>query len=168
MDHSKCEQPFGASKALFDESGLIKWDGNAFQLVHSGTCDKAFEVWLGKRFDHNYGRYTCWVLFWVAAENLAKAACICAGTVAKDEKGNYPTLGNLKKPVKSACSKAKFSNKDRDLLVENWSALSIRRNRDTHFYEMERRQADYPELQRMFVPMFNILVKMMDKSHLED
>ena len=81
LDHSTCEDLFGASKAMFKESGLVSWEDGKFVSVYGGESDDKFEKWLEKKFDHQYGRYICWVLFSVAAENLAKAACVCSGVV---------------------------------------------------------------------------------------
>ena len=75
MDHCKCSSLFNASKASLKLSGLIHWDGEKFVANHPANDDLGFEKYARTKFDHDYGRYICWILLSVGAENLAKAAC---------------------------------------------------------------------------------------------
>ena len=81
MNHSTCKRLFKASKALLTSSGLVRWNGNTFVATHPTKDDSAFEKYARTKFHPCYGRYMCWVLFSVGAENLAKAACTCSGVV---------------------------------------------------------------------------------------
>ena len=77
MAHSTCGSLFEASKALLQCSGLIHWSGAVYVATHPAEDDSEFEKYSRTKFDPAYGRYMCWLLFSVGAENLAKAACVC-------------------------------------------------------------------------------------------
>ncbi len=83
MNHSECTKLLNAGRAMLEHSGLVEWNGEAFVATHPGNDDSCFEKYARCTFDPDYGRYICWVLFSVGAENLAKAACVCNQVVSK-------------------------------------------------------------------------------------
>lgn len=102
MTHSMCGSLFEASKSLLENSGLIVWDGKTFVAQHPGKNDAEFEEYAKAKFDSTYGRYMCWVLFSVGAENLAKAACVCnkiVKVVADPPKLPYPRYKHCLSPA---------------------------------------------------------------------
>ena len=97
MAHSECACLLNASRALLKRSGLVNWTGEAFVATHQGNDDSCFENYAKNTFDPDYGRYICWVLFSVGAENLAKAACVCNGVVSQKVSSlGYPKYDDAK------------------------------------------------------------------------
>ena len=195
-----------ASRSLLKHSGLVVWTGEAFVATHQGNDDSCFEKYARCTFDPDYGRYICWVLFSVGAENLAKAACVCNGVVSKKvsslgypkyddctppmdwvkkvlnesmsasdlpaQKYDYGALGEYWKSnndhtahLKCLCKKHKVAPHDRDLLIASYKYLTQAiRNRDAHTYVPEQRQNNYPLVQPILVPSFNVLVRTIQKN----
>ena len=94
MSHSDCKPLFEAGGALLIKSGLARWNGQTLSFVpmYPGDDDSEFEEYWREEFHSEFGRYIAWVLFSVGAENLAKAACVCNGTV---KGSNYGPLGGI-------------------------------------------------------------------------
>ena len=206
MNHSECAKLLNASRSLLKHSGLVDWTGEAFVATHQGNDDSCFEKYARCTFDPDYGRYICWVLFSVGAENLAKAARVCNHVVSKRvsslgypkyedampvmdwvkkvlnesmsasdspaKKYDYRPLEKYWKStqrhtafLKSLCSKHSVSSNDRDLLIAGYKYLTQAiRNRDAHTYVPEQRQKNYPAVQPIFVPSFNVLLRTMEKN----
>ena len=209
MDHSECTELLNASKSLLKHSGLVGWDGHAFVANHPGSDDCCFEKYHQCTFDSGYGRYICWVLFSVGAENLAKAACVCNHVVCKKvsslgypkyedgmpvmgwvekvlnkskstgappsaEKYDYYALEKYWKSTNSHTAyleclckkhKAAVTPQNRDLLIASYKFLTQAiRNRDAHTYVPKQRQKNFPAVEPIFVPSFNILVRTMKEN----
>lgn len=174
MDHSKCKDLFDASTALFEESGLITWDGNCFKPRYPMQGDNHFEDWLKFRFNQNFGRYIGWVLFSVASENLIKAAFACMSI--SHEFSEYPldkTLDALLRNRKKKSDKEMPSLLREMCLCASIDAVEIKavetgylnlkriRNRDVHRYERDKRRYNFHAVEDEFVPAFNVLLSIM-------
>ena len=173
MDHSKCKDLFDASTNLFEESGLITWDGNCLKARYTTQDDKHFEEWLKCRFNHNFGRYIAWVLFSVASENLIKASFAC---MSISHKFSDPPLCKtldalLKKRKKSGkeipsllremCLCASISSVEIGVVETGYLNLKQIRNRDIHRYERDKRRYSFHAVKDEFVPAFNVLLSIM-------
>ena len=167
MSHAKCDAVFEASKALLEKSGLARWDNQAFTFVpmYPGDDDFEFEKHWKKEFHSEFGRYMAWVLFSVGAENLAKAACVCKGIVKASKYGSlggYTKEGGL---LETLCEKVGIGGRDKTRLIEGYKSLKGARNRDVHGYVANKRREDFPAVEPIFVPAFNILVEAMNRNH---
>ena len=167
MNHAKCDTLFEASKALLTKSGLARWDDQAFTFVpmHPGDDDFEFERHWKKEFHSRFGRYMAWVLFSVGAENLAKAACVCNRIVKVSDYGSLGQYtkrgGRLDKLYANVC----ISECHKTRLTEGYKLLKEARNRDAHGYVPNMRRADFPAVEPMFIPAFNVLVEAMRMNH---
>ena len=167
MSHSECEDLFEASKALLGKSGLARWDDQAFAFMpmYSGDDDSRFEKHWKKYFHSRFGRYMAWVFFSVGAENLAKAACVCKGIV---NGSNYGSLGGYTQKggfLDKLCEKVNIADCDKTRLTEGYKSLKRARNRDVHGYVANRRREDFPAVEPIFVPAFNILIEAMSRNY---
>ena len=63
-----------AAKALLNESGLVRVEANKIVVI----AETQFED-ESKRWNEEFGRLMCWILFSVGAEYLIKAALMAAG-----------------------------------------------------------------------------------------
>ena len=157
MDHADCGLLFEAGKALVEKSGLAHCGGSYFLASEDKS---AFDDYWKADFDSTFGRYMAWVLFSVGAENLAKAACVCNGVVKVSSK---PTLERyVSKFFKELCKRPVLcDNLNEDHLILGYQGLAKVRNRDAHSYRRNVREADFPSVEEIFVPAFNILVDAM-------
>ena len=157
MTHADCQILFDAGKALLAKSGLAHFDGQHFVACN----DKPrFDSYWEAEFHPEFGRYMAWVLFSVGAENLAKAACVCNGKVKVAHK---PRLGHyLGKHFKNLCRDTGLGGSgDENTLIGGYKQLREVRDRDAHSYHKNVRDADFPRVEKKFVPAFNILAKAM-------
>ena len=173
MDHSKCKDLLDAGTALFEESGLITWDGSCLRPRYPMQDDNHFEDWLKCKFDHNFGRYIGWVLFSVASENLLKAAFACMSI--SHEFSEHPldkTLDALLKKRKKSgeeipsllremCLCASIDPVEIGAVETRYLNLKRIRNRDVHRYERDKRRYNFHEVEDEFVPAFNVLISIM-------
>ena len=167
MSHFECDTLFEASKALLKKSGLARWGDQAFVFVamYPGDDDSEFEKYWKKEFHSKFGRYMAWVLFSVGAENLAKAACVCYEITTGPD---YGTLGRYTKSgglLDQLCEKPSNSDCDKTRLTQGYKSLKRARNRDVHGYVANKRREDFPAVEPIFVPAFNILVEAMRRNH---
>ena len=128
-----------------------------------------FEKYVSEQLDPQYGRYIAWVLFSVGAENLAKAACVCSGCVPVSSDGHYGELGKYMRRVNGEpkghlvrLALARYlTDSDRKALTDGYLKLIDIRNRDAHTYVPTVRHLNFPDVEKHFVPAFNILVRTM-------
>ncbi len=154
-----CEDLLEASKVLLEKSGLARWDGSAFVPMYPGEDDSEFEKYWPVEFHPRFGRYMAWTLFSVGAENLAKAAFVCKGC------RKPPRHKDLMWYIKKVCENASICDDDKIQLTKNYDILRKDvRNRDVHGYVSGVRRGDFPDVERKFVPAFNILVRAMKKD----
>lgn len=174
MDHSKCKDLFDASTTLFEESGLVSWDGGRFTARYAGQDDSQFEDSLKDKFNHSYGRYIGWVLFSVASENLIKAAFACMSIShtftdypldrsldallrIRKKKGGKQLLPLLSE----MCQYASLDPVDTMALETGYLNLKHIRNRDVHGYERDKRRYSFHAVESEFVPAFSVLLSIM-------
>ena len=187
-----------------DESGLARWDNQAFAFVpmYPGDDDSQFEKRWEKEFDSKFGRYVAWVLFSVGAENLAKAACVCNGIVRgktttlkyprytesipvtewvdsvinedgfhenedRATKHNYQPLEKYwTSYLPELCKRREVCHKENRRLIAGYKYLAQAiRNRDAHTYIADQRRKDFPAVEPIFVPAFNVLVGTLERNH---
>ena len=153
MSHHSCEELFQAGTALLAKSGLVRY---CVQDKKFYSCEdkKAFEKYHRKKFHEEFGRYMAWVLFSVGAENLAKAACVCAGKIKAGE--DHIQLSGYRLHLK------KLNSCDAEHLDSGFKELERVRNRDAHAFRRNVRKSDFYLVEQEFVPMFNIMRKTMD------
>ncbi len=166
MHHSEYELLFEAGKALLVKSGLVCWDEQAFTFApkYQSNDETAFEDWWKKAFHPEFGRYIAWVLFSVGSENLVKAACLCNEVVPKTPK--LETLGTyVKKHLPKLCKCRNICGKRKTDLIDGYKLLKDIRNRDVHDYKANERRPNFPDIEKRFVPAFNILAETMKTKH---
>jgi len=209
LKHCNGDKLFNASKELFKNSGLVIWNEEQEQfLARNSGDDREFEKYAIEKFGQGFGRYNCWVMFSVGAENLAKAACVCneidelhlvdpknlgypiystemnkpdwVQKVLKPQQGqygdrearkyDYGTLGKYwSKHLNVLCEKCEVDPKKASLLKACYKYFTeVIRNRDAHTYIENVRRDDFPAVEAIFVPAFNVLVKTLDERHFED
>ena len=174
MDHSKCKDLFDASTTLFEESGLVSWDGGRFTARYAGQDDSQFEDSLKDKFNHSYGRYIGWVLFSVASENLIKAAFACMSishtfTDYPLDKNLDALLRNRKKKggirlpslLREMCQYASLDAVETKVVETGYLDLKGIRNRDVHGYERDKRRYNFHAVENEFVPAFSILLSVL-------
>ena len=157
MSHSECQILFEAGRALVEKSGLAHYRGQHFVP----SDDKVgFDTYWKEEFHPEFGRYMAWVLLSVGAENLAKAACVCSGTVKVVHR---PRLEHyIKRHFSQLCrGTAFYGTDDERTLTEGYKNLTEVRNRDAHSYRKDVRDADFLLVEEAFVPAFDILMKAM-------
>ena len=173
MDHSRCEDLFDASTTLFEESGLVKWDGSCFRPRYPGQDDNDFEDLLKDRFQHNFGRYIGWVLFSVASENLIKAAFACMSisyqfsecplgktldTILRRKRRDGEEMLSL---LRELCQLAGLDADSVERVEVGYSNLKRIRNRDLHRFQRDKRKYNFHAVEDEFVPAFNVLLSIM-------
>ena len=133
--------------------------------MYPGDDDSEFEEYWREEFHSEFGRYMAWVLFSVGAENLAKAACVCNGIVKGSNYG--PLRGYTKRGgfLDQLCEQVSIGDCDKTRLTEGYNCLKRSRNRDVHGYVANKRREDFPAVEPIFVPAFNILVETMRRNH---
>ena len=169
MNHHECGNLFLAAKALMGKSRLVLYQGGSF---HACTNESAFEKYVGEKLDPQYGRYMAWLLFSVGAENLAKAACVCAGVVRESPTGHYGTMGACLRRVKGRLEghlvrlarETSLTGDDNKKLTDGYLELIKIRNRDVHSYVYGVRQLHFAFAEANFVPAFNVLVGTMQRN----
>ena len=169
MNHHECGNLFLAAKALMEKSRLVLYQGGSF---HACTDESAFEKYVGEKLDPQYGRYMAWLMFSVGAENLAKAACVCAAVVRESPTGNYGTMGAYLRRVKGRleghlvrlAQETCLTGDDNKKLTDGYLELIKIRNRDVHSYVYGVRQLHFAFAEANFVPAFNALVWTMQRN----
>ena len=169
MNHHECGKLFLAAKALMEKSRLVLYQGGSF---HACTDESAFEKYVSEKLDPQYGRYMAWLLFSVGAENLAKAACVCAGVVRESPTGHYGTMGAYPRRVKGKLEgrlvrlsrKTGLTGDDNQKLTDGYLELIQVRNRDVHNYVYGVRGLHFPFVEAHFVPAFNVLLETMQRN----
>ena len=167
MLHSDCKPLFEASKVLLEKSGLVCWDDQTFTFApkYQSNDDCEFENWWKVAFPLEFGRYIAWVLFSVGSENLVKAACLCNGVGPKPPKKLH-TLGKyVDKHIPKLCECRNICGKRKSDLIEGYNLLKDIRNRDVHDYKANKRRLNFPSVESLFVPAFNILAETMKTKH---
>ena len=167
MDHSQCNLLFEAGKALLVKSGLVCWDDQnfAFAPKYQGDNDSDFEKCWKKTFHPKFGRYIAWVLFSVGSENLVKAACLCNGVGPKPPQKLHELGRYVDKHLPKLCECRNIDGERTTALIDGYKRLTKIRNRDAHNYKANKRRLNFPSVEDLFVPAFNILVETMKAEH---
>ena len=86
--------------------------------------------------------------------------------ILKPQKYNFGTLGDYwKTHFKVLWDSKKISEEDYKLLKASYKYLTaVIRNRDAHSYVKNVRREDFPAVEPIFVPAFNVLLKTMTKN----
>lgn len=166
LSHSDCDSLLEVSKVLLIKSGLINWSCQDLEFApsHPNGDDSEFEEHWKKEFHPKFGRYMAWVLFSVGAENLVKAACVCNRIVEGPWYGTLERYTRRNGLLHDLCEKVIIRNCDETKLTEGYKSLKEVRNRDVHGYVANERRGDFPAIEPIFVPAFNILVMAMNKN----
>lgn len=161
MRHADCDNLFEAAKALIQKSRLAGFDGEYFVAA---TDIEEFKRYWKREFHPDFGRYMAWVLFSVGAENLAKAACVCNGTMKVESKATLGTYTRSNGHFKKLLVDSQY-NQDKDTLLEGYKRLTTVRNRDAHSYQKNKRDADFHLIKEEFVPALNVLVNVVRHNY---
>ena len=169
MDHRECGKLFLAARTLMEKSCLVLYQENGF---HACSDQSAFEQYVNEELDPQFGRYIAWLLFSVGAENLAKAACLCTGTVAVSPTGHYGTMGSYLRREKGRLEghlirltrKTNLTNEDKQKLTNGYLELIKIRNRDVHSYVYGVRRLHFGFAEAHFAPAFNVLLGTMQRN----
>ena len=193
MTHYECQNLFGAGKSLLQKSGLVRYYRHSFVAKNH---EHDFEEYCKHKYDPKFGRYMAWVWFSVGAENLVKAALVCNGLIEgkprtlgypvfsrdtdktswidevlrcqQGPKGGYGTFGDIwrVKLDKLSNRRGLVETESKELKVAYKYLTQAIRNRDAHSYIEDQRRRDFPSVEGIFVPAFNILVEAMkDNEH---
>ena len=154
MSHKDCDELFQAGTVLLEKSGLVRYCAQDHRF-YARDDQTAFEEYHKKKFHPEYGQYMAWILFSVGAENLTKAACVCAKKI--DVAEEHLQLGNYKVPLMKILNSC-----DAEQLGSGFKELERVRDRDAHAFRRNVRRSDFYLVEQEFVPMFNIMRKTMD------
>ena len=158
MSHEHCQNLFEAGRALVEKSGLANFCGSNF--VAAGNQATFNDYW-EREFHMKFGRYMAWVLFSVGAENLAKAACVCSKVLKASHKPSLEDYTKAKGHFQQLFRNAQLIGDYRPMLQNGYLRLTKLRNRDAHSYRENVRSLDFPFVEQLFVPAFNVLVEAM-------
>ena len=193
MTHYECGSLFRAGRSLLEGSGLLRYCGDSFTC---NSDQEGLERWWSDSFDTEFGRYMAWVWFSVGAENLVKAALVCNGLLQEEEEnpdypiywrdtdrenwvaevlqcqenagGGYGSLGRIwdAKLDKLSRKRGIPEPQGRELKAAYKYLAQAIRNRDAHSYKRNRRRRDFPAVEGVFIPAFNMLIRTMrDRGH---
>jgi len=186
-------QQVRAGIALIVWSRLASWDTQELVLVEAK--ENEFESAMGHEQIHNeFGRLICWIAFSVGSEYLAKGVCLLNDQDILSKKKNqtairpplrdedieswialvnnndvsirepdlkFETLANLH------VEKIVEVGPNRDLVEASIKLLaSAIRNRDAHRYARNVRAFHFHTVKTLFVPAFNILLKLLNQEEL--
>ena len=159
MSHANCQILFEAGQALIEKSSLAKYYDKHFVACSN---QETFNEYWEEEFHPKFGRYMAWVLFSVGAEGLAKAACVCNRIICKaSSKLTLEDYTKAKGPLYELCRNTGIVGEDKDALQKGYKRLKNVRNRDAHSYRENVRSADFPKVEELFVPAFNVVLKAM-------
>lgn len=175
-------------------SQLAHWDKNA--LCFTATNKAAFEPTGHLQVHEKYGRLICWITFGVGSEYLAKGVSLLNGcNLTSNSQGirapkEYEDINHWSKMVISNDPAVKTSrnlnlgtfknmqNKwdkilkgkpkaDRNKVKASFKLLAEEiRNRDAHYFEPDVRALNFDDVERLFIPAFNILLNTLDQGEL--
>ena len=195
VNHYECGNLFRAGRALLEASGLVRYSNDTFVCE---SDEEGLEASWRETFDPDFGRYMAWVWFSVGAENLVKGALVCNSLLEgkpqtlgypvfsldtdktkwvnkvvgcqQRPKGGYGTLGHIWRVKLDELSKRrKLGEAESKELKSAYKYLTQAiRNRDAHSYVENQRRRDFPSVEGIFVPAFNVIVQAMkDNGHFE-
>ena len=124
------------------------------------------EVVRGKEITLNYPRYTDSIPVTEWVKMVIDGDC-SDGSLIRATKHYYQTLDKYWQGyLPRLCKKQEICSKKTRHLKASYKYLTeVIRNRDAHTYIADERRRDFPAVEPIFVPAFNILVETMRKNH---